>query len=159
MQKCTGGGINEGDHFQLFKIQPQKKILMDAIAKRRKKLQGKFRKKIQNVIYRKILHVQSIITITWMVLRNRRHLQQGIQLGIQVYVPQSRRTHYFILSEQDIRQCLEIVILKKGTLSWGEMLHSSTLSKFETRFSAQLIDDLQMVNFHRRSLLQCPNLF
>jgi len=89
-----------------------------------------------------------------MVLRDKRHLQQGIQLEIQVYVPQSGRTHYLILSEQDIKQCLEIVILKRGPLSWDEMLRPSTLSQFATRLSVQTIDGLQMVNFHRTGIVE-----
>ena len=144
-------------HFRLYKIQ-RHTMLMDARAKRRKKLQGKFRKKMQPVIYRKILHVQSILTITWMVLRDERHLQRGIQLEIQVYIPQSRRTHYFILSEQDIKQCLEIVILKRGPLSWEEMLQPSTLSQFATRLSAQMIEGHQVVNFHRTGIVEKGNL-
>ena len=144
-------------HFQLYKIQ-RHQMLMDARGMRRKKLQGYFRKKMQNVIYRKVLQVQSILTITWMILRDRRHLQQEVELEIQVYNLQVGRTHYFILSEQDIRQCLEMVILKRGPLSLEEMLRPSILSQFTTRLSIQMIDGYPLVDFHRTGIVEKGNI-
>ena len=155
-QKCWRG-FKRKRYFQLYKMQ-RKHMLMEARATRLKKLQGKFRKKMQNVIYRKVFLVQSIPTVTWMVLRDRRRLQQGVELEIQVYCIQIRRTHYFILSEQDIRQCLEMVILQRGPLSWEELLLPPIISQLTTRLSYQMKDGLPVVDFQKTGIIERGNM-
>lgn len=134
------------------------RMLQEGRAKRRKNIQGKFRKKMRPVICRKVVSIQSVLTITWVILRDRRIVSLGLELEIQVYVPQNRRTISFILAENEIRSCFENVILHVGPLTWDKMLEPDTVSQLISRLSFQTIGKQVTVEFNSSGIVERGDL-
>lgn len=114
--------------------------------------------KSQYLIFREVMNIQSILTITSMFLCDKMHIGKGIQLDIKVYVPQIWKTYDFSLNENDVRECLERFIVKKGPLSWNEMLRRDVLSQLRTRLVAKVVRGCPIIVFCRRDIAEKGSL-
>lgn len=151
-------GYKRRFQFQIYKEQ-RNHMLQEARAKRRMKLQQKFRKCMRSVIYRKVQRIQSFLTIVWILLRDRRHVNQGVEVEIQVLVPYACIAKYFKLTEKEIAKCLDKYIFQRGPLSLGEMLDPFYLSHLTSRLWLQVVDDnLFTVNFNFSGVIEKGDL-
>ncbi len=144
-------------HFIVYK-ELRRRMLVEGRAKRRKKMQFKFEKKMRPVICRKVVRIQSVLTITWIILRDQRINGLDLELEIQVYVPRDRRRFIFNLTESEIRSCFETVILRHGPLDWDRMLDPETVSQLITRLSVQTIGDKVTVDFNKSGIVEKGDL-
>lgn len=143
--------------FKIYQKQ-RKTMLQECRAKRRKKMQMKFKQKMRPVVHRQIIRIQSLLTVMWTILRDRRIHGLGIEIELQVYVPQDRRTFYFCLSENEIRCCFENEILRTGPRSWDKILEPNTISQLSSRLSVQSIDGKITIEFKTSGIVETGDL-
>lgn len=127
------------------------------IAKLWKKLRKRGVEKRQCLIFRQVTNIQSIITIVSMSLKDKMDEGKGIELEIKVYVPQIRQTNSFFLDETEIRESLEKFILRKGPLSWNEMLKHDILVKLRMRLVAKVASS-PIIVFCKRDIAEKGSL-
>jgi len=119
-----------------------------------KNLREKRRIRKVALVFRKILNVQSVLTVTSILLNERQRMDQMTWLEIRVYVPQTRRTFRFQLIENEIRECVEKTLATKGPLSWNEMLGRRPLSQLTTRLMARVVSGRPLILFCRRGIAE-----
>lgn len=105
-------------------------------------------------IFRKVINIQSILTVTSMSLMDSSRANKGVTLEIIVYVPQIRYSYKFVLNENEIRDTLEKFVVRKGPLSWNEMLQRDVLVKVQSRLMAKIINDRPIIIFCRRDIAE-----
>ncbi|GFH61480.1 hypothetical protein CTEN210_17956 [Chaetoceros tenuissimus] len=145
-------------YFLLYK-KNRKRMLTEARARRRRKMQNRFRYNLlENIVYRDVTRVHSVPVIVWMLQRQSNN-EEKKGLEIQVMIIETRKCFKFRLDRFQMRQCLETVILKRGPLSEQEMMKKSTLSTFVSRISIQkLAQEEPQVSFHRSGIVEKGDL-
>lgn len=144
-------------NFQMHK-RLKRKNKEEAGAKIWQKMRVKGLEKSQYLIFREVMNIQSILAVTSMFLRDNMHVGKGIELEIRVYVPEIRRTYSFTLNEEDVRECLERFILRKGPLSWNEILKRDVLVQLRTRLIAKVVGDYPIIVLCRRDIAEKGSL-
>ena len=136
----------------------KRKKKQEAVTEFWRKLREQGLEKSRYLIFREVMNIQSILTITSMSLRDNLHIGKGIELEIKVYVPQIRQTYNFVLNENDVRECLEKFIVRKGPLSWNEMLKRDILSKLRTRLMSKVVRGCPIIVFCRKDIAEKGSL-
>jgi len=106
------------------------------------------------LVFRKILNIQSILTVTSMRLKEKKRINQANELEIQVYVPETGRTFRFQLGENELRECVEKTLASNGQLSWNEMLDIRVLSQLTIRLIAKVVSGSPLILFSRRGMAE-----
>ena len=149
-------------YIQVCRFIEQKKIKKRKKKKAVTELWQELRKraveKKQSLVFRKVTNIQSIVTIISMSLKDKMDEGKDIELEIKVYVPQIRHTNSFFLNETEIRESLEKFILKKGPLSWNEMLRHDILAKLRMRLVAKVVRGSPIIVFCRRDIAEKGSL-
>lgn len=145
-------------YFLLYK-ENRKRMLTEARARRRRKMQKRFRYNLlENIVYRDVTRIHSIPVIVWILLRQT-NSEGKKELEVQVMIIETRKCFKFRLDRFQMRQCLETVILKRGPLSEEEMMKKSTLSTFVSRISIQkLAQEEPQVSFHLSGIVEKGDL-
>lgn len=131
---------------------------VEVIANLWQKLRVTGLEKKQYVIFRQVMNIQSILAVTFMSLRDDMHVGKGITVAIKVYIPQIQHTYTFSLNETEIRESMEKFILRKGPLSWNEMLKQDVLVKLRTRLIAKVVGGYPIIVFCRRDIAEKGSL-
>lgn len=117
------------------------------------------RERIKNLVFREVVNVQSVLTIISMFLLDKiLEEEKSIKLVIKVYVPGSKSSFTFKLNENEVRDSLERFILRRGPLSWNEMLKKDALMKLKERLMAKVVRGKPIITFCRRDIAEKGNL-
>jgi tetratricopeptide (TPR) repeat protein len=120
----------------------------------RAKLREEMKQKLKSIVYREVIRIDSTLAVVTI------HLQDCMQLGddasmiLTVYVPTTKRTFSFKLTETDVRECLEKALSSDGKLSWDEMLNEKALSELPKRLIMRLMRNQPIFIFSRRHIVE-----
>lgn len=93
-----------------------------------------------------------------MTLKYRSYLNEQAIVGIEVYLPETRKTFHFSLQETDVRECLEKALGQEESLSWNEMLNPKALEKLTSRLVARNINGNPIILLCRRHIAEKGDL-
>ena len=85
-----------------------------------------------------------------MSIKLQHNVGTNIEVHILVYIQETGRTFSFRLVDNEIRESLEKILIRKGPLSWNEMLKPVILSQLQSRLIAKTVGGIPLIIFCKR---------
>lgn len=104
------------------------------------------------LVFKQLVNVQSILTI--MSIKLQHNVGTNIEVHILVYIQETGRTFSFRLVDNEIRESLEKILIRKGPLSWNEMLKPVILSQLQSRLIAKTVGGIPFIIFCKRDIAE-----
>ncbi len=108
----------------------------------------------QSLIFREVMNIQSILTITSIYSLAKVNATGDDMVEIKVYVPETKHTYKFTLNEIEVRESLEKFLMRKGPLSWNEILRRDVLIQLRSRLMAKIVRGKPIIIFCKRDIAE-----
>lgn len=136
-------------HQERVRAERRKQLLIT-----RAKLKEENERKLASVVYRDVIRIDETLAVVIIYLHDDTQLRDDASMLLTVYVPMTKRTFFFKLAENDVRECLEKALSSEGKLSWDEMLSKRALSELPKRLILRLVRNQPILIFSRRHLVE-----
>jgi len=134
--------------------QHQKVLELQNCERHWQELRKKKQYQVASLIFKKTLRIQSVLTITKMILKEKPDLDQSTQLQIFVYVPETRTTFNFFLSQLDLQKIHQKAFQTDEFFSWNEMMQENYLSILTRRLMSKNVSNCPIILFSRRDVAE-----
>ena len=118
------------------------------------KLKEERERKLATLVYRDVIRIDATLAVVTIHLQDDAQLRDDASMQLIVYVPTTKRTFFFKLAENDVRECLEKALSSEGKLSWDEMLSERALKELPKRLILRLVRNQPIFIFSRRHLVE-----
>ncbi|KAL7464361.1 hypothetical protein ACHAXS_004691, partial [Conticribra weissflogii] len=118
--------------------------------KKREELLQKRMLSLASLVYRDVIRIDTTIATVSI------HLYEEVEttMLLRAYVPSTRETFSFRLSENEVRECLESALSSEGRLSWDEMLKHDALNELTKRLMIRNVRGRPIFLFSRRNIVE-----
>ncbi len=108
----------------------------------------------KSIVFRRALAIHSILTITTIVLHGSTSAEEEMKLELRVYVPQTVRMFRFKINKNEMNHCLETIMIRKGPLSWEEMLNLDVLLHLTSRLTIKHMRGQPIITLCKKSIAE-----